>query len=95
MARNPINLPAYTGPRRGEGRHPIDIHVGARLKLRRMLLGISLESLGAAVGITFQQLQKYERGDNRVSASKLYLLAGALDVPVAFFFDDMAEGAAS
>lgn len=75
--------------RRGEGTHPIDIHVGARLRLRRTLLGLSQEKLGEAVGITFQQLQKYERGANRISASRLYHLAQVLQVPVGFFFEDM------
>lgn len=75
--------------RRGEGPNPIDIHVGARLRLRRTLLGLSQEKLGEAVGITFQQLQKYERGSNRISASRLYNLSQVLGVPVSFFFDDM------
>ena len=75
---------ANTISRRGEGPHPIDIHVGARLRLRRTLLGLSQEKLGEAVGITFQQLQKYERGANRISASRLYHLALVLDVPVGF-----------
>jgi transcriptional regulator with XRE-family HTH domain len=83
---------ANTISRRGEGPHPIDIHVGARLRLRRTLLGLSQEKLGEAVGITFQQLQKYERGANRISASRLYHLALVLDVPVGFFFEDMPTG---
>ncbi len=80
---------AHTLSRRGEGPNPIDVHVGARLRLRRTLLGLSQEKLGEAVGITFQQLQKYERGSNRISASRLYNLAQVLNVPVSFFFDDM------
>jgi transcriptional regulator with XRE-family HTH domain len=75
--------------RRGEGPNPIDIHVGQRLRLRRTLLGLSQEKLGEAVGITFQQLQKYERGANRISASRLFNLSQVLGVPVSFFFDDM------
>ncbi len=75
--------------RRGEGPNPIDVHVGARLRLRRTLLGLSQEKLGEAVGITFQQLQKYERGSNRISASRLFNLSQVLGVPVSFFFDDM------
>lgn len=67
----------------------MDMHIGKRIRLRRMLLGISQEKLGEAVGITFQQIQKYERGTNRVGASRLYELAAALDVPVSFFFDDL------
>lgn len=81
--------PAHTLSRRGEGPNPIDVHVGARLRLRRTLLGLSQEKLGEAVGITFQQLQKYERGSNRISASRLFNLSQVLDVPVSFFFDEM------
>lgn len=65
------------------------MHVGRRIRLRRTLLGLSQEKLGEALGITFQQVQKYERGTNRVGASRLYDLASALDVPISFFFDDM------
>ncbi|KAA8384888.1 helix-turn-helix domain-containing protein [Acetobacter sp. DmW_136] len=67
----------------------IDAHVGKRIRLRRTLLGLSQEKLGEALGITFQQIQKYERGANRVGASRLYHIACALDVPISFFFDDM------
>ena len=63
----------------------IDAHVGSRLRLRRLLLGISQEKLGVALGLTFQQIQKYERGANRVGASRLFDLSRALDVPVSFF----------
>jgi transcriptional regulator with XRE-family HTH domain len=69
---------------------PIDVHVGARIRLRRTLMGLSQERLGEALGLTFQQVQKYERGINRVGASRLYDLSRALDVPISFFFDDMA-----
>lgn len=75
-----------------EGPDPVDIHVGARVKLRRTLVGLSQMELGGAIGLTFQQVQKYERGTNRISASMLHRIAEALDVPVSFFFDDMAEG---
>ncbi|MDF1791755.1 MAG: helix-turn-helix transcriptional regulator [Thalassobaculaceae bacterium] len=71
--------------------NPIDIHVGARVRLRRTLLGMSQERLGDALGLTFQQVQKYERGANRVGASRLFELAKALGVPVSYFFDDMPE----
>ncbi len=81
--------PASTITRRGEGPNPIDIHVGNRLRQCRTLLGISQEKLGEAIGITFQQLQKYERGSNRISASRLFNLSQVLGVPVSFFFDDM------
>lgn len=65
----------------------VDSHVGQRLRVRRSTLGISQEKLGEAIGLTFQQVQKYERGSNRISAGTLYRLAQALDVPVSFFFD--------
>jgi len=71
--------------------NPIDVHVGARVKLRRTLLGISQEKLGEAIGLTFQQVQKYERGGNRIGASRLFDLAQVLDVPMAYFFDDMPD----
>lgn len=71
--------------------NPIDVHVGARVRLRRTLLGMSQEKLGEALGLTFQQVQKYERGANRVGASRLFDLSRVLDVPVSFFFDDMSQ----
>jgi len=71
--------------------NPVDMHVGARLKLRRTLLGISQEKLAESVAITFQQIQKYERGINRIGASRLFDLASVLDVSVAYFFDEMPE----
>lgn len=70
--------------------NPIDVHVGGRLRLRRTLLGLSQEALGEALGLTFQQIQKYERGSNRIGASRLFDLARALEVPVEYFYDDMA-----
>jgi len=69
--------------------NPVDVHVGARVRLRRTLLGMSQEKLGDAIGLTFQQVQKYERGANRIGASRLFDLSRVLDVPVSFFFDDM------
>lgn len=71
--------------------NPIDVHVGKRVRLRRTLVGISQEELGRRLRLTFQQVQKYERGANRVGASRLFDLARVLDVPVSFFFDDMPE----
>ena len=68
---------------------PVDIHVGARVRLRRTLLGMSQEKLGNALGLTFQQVQKYERGANRIGSSRLFQLSKILDVPVSFFFDEM------
>lgn len=67
----------------------IDAHVGSRVRLRRTLLGLSQEALGKRLGLTFQQIQKYERGANRIGASRLYNLSVILDVPVSFFFDDL------
>ena len=74
---------------------PIDVHVGTRIRLRRTLLGMSQERLGEALGLTFQQVQKYERGVNRVGASRLFDLSRVQDVPISFFFDDMPENLAS
>ncbi|MBZ0161738.1 MAG: helix-turn-helix domain-containing protein [Notoacmeibacter sp.] len=68
--------------------NPIDIHVGSRIRLRRNMLGMSQEKLGENLGITFQQVQKYEKGTNRVGASRLQAIAGVLQVPVSFFFED-------
>lgn len=68
--------------------NPIDIHVGSRIRLRRTMLGMSQEKLGDSLGITFQQIQKYEKGTNRVGASRLQNISSILNVPVAFFFED-------
>lgn len=76
-------------PEREHRPSPIDVHVGARVRLRRTLLGMSQEKLGEALGLTFQQIQKYERGMNRIGASRLFDLSRVLDVPIGFFFDDM------
>ena len=75
--------------------NPIDVYVGSRVRLRRKLLGMSLKKLGEAIGLNFQQVQKYERGLNRIGASRLFDLARALDVPVEFFFDDMSDDVAA
>ncbi len=69
--------------------HPVDIHVGARARMRRTLLGMTQTDLGDALDLTFQQVQKYENGNNRISASRLYDLCRALDVPIEYFFEDM------
>ena len=71
--------------------HPIDVHVGGRLRLRRLAVGLSQERLAKSIGITFQQIQKYERGTNRIVASRLHDLARVLDVPVNYFFTEMNE----
>jgi transcriptional regulator with XRE-family HTH domain len=70
--------------------HLVDIHVGARMRMRRKAMGLSQTQLAESVGITFQQLQKYERGANRVSASKLYGMAVTLQTSVAWFFDGLS-----
>ena len=72
--------------------NPIDIHVGSRIRLRRNMLGMSQEKLGESLGITFQQIQKYEKGANRVGASRIQAIGNVLNVPVSFFFED-APGA--
>ena len=68
---------------------PIDIHVGSRVRFRRMLLGMSQEKLGESLGLTFQQVQKYEKGVNRIGASRLFALSHVLQVPVQFFFNEL------
>ena len=68
--------------------NPIDLHVGSRVRMRRMLLGMSQEKLGEALGVTFQQVQKYEKGMNRIGASRLQDIAKILDAPPSFFFEN-------
>jgi len=76
-------------PATGEGiGNPIDLHVGRRIKVRRLLRGLTQEDLARLVGLSFQQVQKYERGANRVSAGRLFELSKALRVPIQFFFDE-------
>ncbi len=74
---------------------PVDVHVGARVRVRRTLLGMSQTKLGEAIGLTFQQVQKYESGANRISASRLFDLSRLLDVPIQYFFDDMPTAVAA
>ena len=69
--------------------NPIDVYVGGRIKVRRKGLGMTQQDLAKALDLTFQQVQKYERGANRVSASKLYMISRTLDVPISYFFDGM------
>ena len=83
------------GRRKGDKPNPIDVHVGSRVRLRRNMLGLSQEKLGEAIGLTFQQVQKYERGANRVGSSRLFDLARVLDVPISYFFEDMEAGVAA
>lgn len=73
--------------------NPVDVHVGSRVRLRRMLLGMSQEKLGEHLGLTFQQIQKYEKGINRIGASRLYDLSQVLSVPVQFFYEELAVAA--
>jgi len=68
--------------------HPVDIHVGGRVRLRRIMLGLSQDKLGDALGLTFQQVQKYEKGVNRIGASRIFELSKILEVPVQYFYDD-------
>jgi transcriptional regulator with XRE-family HTH domain len=75
--------------------HTVDVHVGARMRQRRVLLGMSQSKVGDAVGLTFQQIQKYERGSNRIGSSRLYEFAKVLDVPVSYFFNKMPSNALS
>lgn len=71
--------------------NPVDAHVGSRLRLRRLTLGFSQEKLGRELGLTFQQVQKYERGANRIGASRLYAIAKILEAPVSYFFEGLDE----
>ena len=82
-------------PKKRGGMDPVDVHVGSRVRLRRTLLGMSQEKLGNAVSLTFQQIQKYERGSNRIGSSRLYQFSQVLQVPISFFFDDMPDEARS
>ena len=91
QSRNPQRRGKAIGP---GGPNPIDMHVGARLRLRRTLLGLSQEKLGEAIGLTFQQVQKYERGANRIGASRLFDIARVLDVPIGYFFEEMSDDTA-
>jgi transcriptional regulator with XRE-family HTH domain len=87
-------------PKRGEkstpltkkAPNPIDRHVGSRVRMRRMLIGMSQEKLGEALGLTFQQVQKYEKGTNRIGASRLHRIASVLGVPVEFFYEGAPHG---
>ncbi len=74
--------------------NPIDVHVGSRIRLRRNMMSMSQEKLGESLGITFQQIQKYEKGTNRVGASRLQAISSILGVPVSYFFEDAPGGEA-
>ena len=75
------------GRGKGDGPHPIDLHVGARVRMRRLMLGMSQDTLGEALGLTFQQVQKYEKGSNRIGASRVFELSEILNVPIQYFYD--------
>ena len=95
MANDPSidDVAGNDAPRGGSRRaNPMDVHVGTRVRLRRMLLGMSQEKLGEHLGLTFQQVQKYEKGVNRIGASRLFDLAKVLGVPIQFFYDDAPAG---
>lgn len=79
--------PETVNPRKS---NPVDVHVGGRVRLRRMLLGMSQEKLGESLGLTFQQVQKYEKGANRIGASRLFELARILGVNVQYFFEELS-----
>ena len=95
MIKNNDNGLSATTKKSNRGRtptgapNPIDVHVGRRMRLRRQLLGLSQETLAAMLGLTFQQVQKYERGMNRIGASRLWDISKVLNVPISFFYDDM------
>ena len=85
MRRNPAAFGRGTGVP-----HPVDVHVGKRIRLQRLLLGMNQDTLGKALGLAFQQVQKYEKGANRVSASRLAEMATVLGVPIPFFFSGLS-----
>ena len=90
MAKNnEVKAPAQSG--RGMGPNAVDMYVGQRMRQRRVLLGLTQEGLGDLLGVTFQQIQKYERGTNRISASRLYDVAKVLSIPIEWFFESMDE----
>lgn len=74
-----------------DGPNPVDVHVGSKVRLRRKFLGLSQEALASAIGLTFQQVQKYERGSNRISASKLFEISKKLNTPIGRFFAGLGE----
>ena len=94
MSRTPGFVDDEAGDEKGSRRpNPIDVHVGSRVRFRRMLLGMSQEKLGERLGLTFQQVQKYEKGINRIGASRLFDLAQVLGVPVQFFYEEAPTSA--
>ena len=94
-APKPKRRPGLRGRTEDGEPNPIDRHVGMKMRQRRTLLGMSQEKLGEEIGLTFQQVQKYERGANRVSSSRLFDLSRVLDVPISYFFEDMSDDVAA
>ena len=93
---HPVSSTTAESDEKGSRRpNPIDVHVGSRVRFRRMLLGMSQEKLGEKLGLTFQQIQKYEKGINRIGASRLFDLAQVLGVPVQFFYEEAPSGESS
>src|SRR6476659_2664637 len=96
MSRTPGFVDEAADDEKGSRRpNPIDVHVGSRVRFRRMLLGMSQERLGEKLGLTFQQIQKYEKGINRIGASRLFDLAQVLGVSVQFFYEEAPAADAS
>ena len=90
MINGDNNKKQHVAPVRARGGpEAMDVHVGGRVRHRRKMLGMSQEKLGEALGLTFQQVQKYERGANRISASRLYCISEVLNVPINYFFEDI------
>ena len=86
-----MKVPSGGTPRKTkDGPSPIDVHVGSRIRTRRGLLGMSQKDLGAKVALTFQQIQKYERGANRIGSGRLFEFSKILGVPISYFFDEMS-----
>lgn len=92
MAKRPKRETDGSEERNARRPNPMDIHVGSRVRLRRMLLGMSQEKLGDQLGLTFQQVQKYEKGINRIGASRLFDLSKTLGVPIDYFYEDAPVG---
>ena len=91
MAKRDQVIDKISEERNARRPNPIDVHVGSRVRLRRMLLGMSQEKLGEHLGLTFQQIQKYEKGVNRIGASRLFDLSRVLKVPIQFFYDEAPQ----
>lgn len=92
MAKSDDHIDGDPEERNARRANPVDAHVGSRVRMRRMLLGMSQEKLGELLGLTFQQVQKYEKGVNRIGASRLFDLSHVLGVPVQFFYEDAPLG---